>query len=62
MVVIGANYFIFGCSSSGRKSGIYNFKIPQGNNECNRNRGKDRERTINKISLSMKDIILKFNL
>ena len=38
-----ANYFLFRCSSSRRKSGVYIFKVPQG--DINNFKGrKDAER------------------
>ena len=38
-----ANYFIFRCSSSRTKSGVYIFKIPQGDDEWNSKWRNDTE-------------------
>ena len=73
----GANYSIFGCSSSRRKSGVVIFKVPQEVDEKSSNwrksiirvATKDRvvdkalmQRIIKKIFSFVKNIILKINL
>ena len=35
--MVGANYSIFGCSGSSRRSGVAIFKVPQGDNEWSSN-------------------------
>ena len=37
------NYFIFRCSSFRRRSGVYIFKVPQGDNKWNSEWKKDTE-------------------
>ena len=75
--MVGANCSIFGFSSSKRKSGVANFKVPQGDDKWSSNRRKSiisivtkdriidktlRERIMKKVFSSVKNIILKINL
>ena len=75
--MIGANYSIFRCSSSRKKSDVCILKVPQGDDERCSNRKESitcaitkgrivdkisRGRIMKKIFLSVKDIILKIDL
>ena len=75
--MVRANCSIFGCSSSGRKSGAAIFKVPQGDDEWSSNWRKSiisvvtkdcvidkalRERIMKKIFSPVKNIILTINL
>ena len=65
--MVGANCSSFGCSSSGRKSGVAIFKVPQGDDEWSSNWKKSiisvvlKDRLIDKVFSSVKNIILKIN-
>ena len=56
MIINGTNYFIFCCSSSRRKIGVYVFKVPQRDDKSSSNQRKDTEGENQKIS-SMIDIL-----
>ena len=65
--MVGANCSSFGCSSSRRKSGVAIFKVPQGDDEWSSNWKKSiisvvpKDRLIDKVFSSVKNIILKIN-
>ena len=58
-----ANFFIFRCSSSRRKSCVYIFKVLQGEDEWNSKWKKDTEgENAEKITYSVKYIIMKISV
>ena len=51
--MVGGNCFIFGCSSSRRKSGVTIFKVPQRDNERSSKRRKSIKSVVTKDRVSL---------
>ena len=63
--MVGGNCFMFGCSSSWRKSGVTIFKVPQRDNERSSKRRKSIKSVVTKdpvIHKALRDRTYKINL